>query len=199
MIKAIIFDWGGVLIKDPTEEIAAYCAKKLGVNKNKLIRLHKEFQPDFERGALTEKELWKKTCKRLDVAEPKNPHLWTDAFRCYYSENKKVIALARSLKDREYKLGFLSNIELPGKKILDEHKRSYDFFDAFVLSFEEKTIKPEKRIYKIMLDRLRVKPDEALFIDNNKDNVNGARKAGIKSILFRNYSQLKRDIIKRHK
>jgi len=57
-------------------------------------------------------------------------------------------------------------------------------FDLIVTSAEEGVTKPDARIYQTMLDRLCMRPAEAVFIDDNNENVQAARAIGIRSILF---------------
>jgi 2-haloacid dehalogenase len=61
----------------------------------------------------------------------------------------------------------------------------YDFlnwFDGIVVSGAEKMRKPHPEFYQLLLDRHHVKPDEAVFIDDNYRNILAAEKVGIKSI-----------------
>jgi 2-haloacid dehalogenase len=64
------------------------------------------------------------------------------------------------------------------------------WFDGRVVSGEEKTRKPFPEFYKILLQRYQVKPNEAVFIDDNLRNVKAATELGIKSIFYQNASQL---------
>ena len=69
----------------------------------------------------------------------------------------------------------------------------YDFlhwFDGRVVSGEEKMRKPFPEFYKVLLDRYNVKPEEAVFIDDNLRNVKGGEGVGIRSIHFQNAQQL---------
>jgi 2-haloacid dehalogenase len=61
----------------------------------------------------------------------------------------------------------------------------YDFlnwFDGIVVSGVEKMRKPHPEFYQLLLDRHHIKPDEAIFIDDNYRNILAAEKVGIKSI-----------------
>lgn len=109
--------------------------------------------------------------------------------------NKKVIQLAKWLKEKKYKVGILSNTNEIDANV---HKKrgDYDLFSPVILSHEVGYRKPEKRIYQIALKKLKVKPNECIFIDNNKDKSSTAKKLGIKTILFKSASQLERNISK---
>jgi len=69
----------------------------------------------------------------------------------------------------------------------------YDFlgyFDGIVVSGEEKTRKPFKRIYEIIINRYDLSPEKTIFIDDNINNVEVASTFGIHGIHFRNAKQL---------
>ena len=64
-----------------------------------------------------------------------------------------------------------------------------DAFDALVLSAEVGIMKPDPRIYHIALDKLEVKPNEAVFVDDMPANVEAARTLGMQGILFQSQEQ----------
>jgi 2-haloacid dehalogenase len=62
-----------------------------------------------------------------------------------------------------------------------------DMFDRFrdiVVSGDEKLMKPDPAIYRLALERFGLRPEEAVFVDDNRDNVAGAAALGIHAILF---------------
>ncbi len=192
MIKAVIFDWGGVLIKNPDNGIDDYSARRLKAAKENFTAARKKFISDFDRGAVSEKGFWKLVCAELNVNEPKEGPLWRAAFEHAYRENKGVFSLAKTLRRNGYKVGFLSNTEQPAMKFF--HEQNYDVFDVTVFSCAEHLIKPEKGIYLLALKRLGVEADEAVFIDDKEKNVEGAKKAGLHATLFKGVEQLRDEL-----
>jgi 2-haloacid dehalogenase len=76
----------------------------------------------------------------------------------------------------------------------------YDFlhwFDGRVVSGEEKTRKPFREFYKLILDRFRLTPQETIFIDDSVRNAKAAEDMGLQTILFQSPPQLKQELIKR--
>lgn len=192
MIKAIIFDWGGVLIDHPIPAIKAYCARYLKVPERELGDAVEKFRGDFARGKISEDEFWEKVRSEVGVSKPDIGSLWGEAFRDSYSEKQEVFSLASSLRGNGYKIGFLSNTEIPGVKIFRE--KGYNVFDVTVFSCLEGTIKPERRAYEIILERLGVKPEEAIFIDDRPVNIKGAKEVGMNAVLFKNINHLKKKL-----
>ena len=73
----------------------------------------------------------------------------------------------------------------------------FDFlswFDGVVVSGEEGVIKPDPRIFRVLLDRYRITPGEAVFIDDNPGNAAAAAALGIHGIHFRSPELLRREL-----
>ena len=188
MIKAVIFDWGGVLIYNPSIGTKEYCAKRLGVNESKFIKIYDKYEPDFQKGKISESNFWKKIYENLEIPMSKSKILWNTVLEETYKSNDPVINIAKSLKKQGYKIGYLSNTEMPAIDFFN--KQNYDFLDVVVFSCIEGYVKPEKKIYEIILNRLGVQSEEAIFIDDKETNIEGAKKLGINTILFKDSNQL---------
>ena len=77
----------------------------------------------------------------------------------------------------------------------------YDFlqiFEGIVVSGKEMCKKPDQRIYRILLDRFGLKPNESLFIDDNKRNVQAALQLGIQALWFDTPEKLRLDLKEMH-
>lgn len=183
-MKAVIFDWGGVLIDDPAPGLASYCSQALGVTTKYFSDAQTKHLPEFQKGLITEAEFWQKVCAALNLSTPKVGSLWASAFRSVYSPKSEMFGLAKSLRANGYRVALLSNTEVPAMEYFHEH--NYGMFDVLVFSCNELTRKPEKEIYELVLDRLKVKPSEAVLIDDRADYINGANQVGLKTILFKN-------------
>ena len=68
------------------------------------------------------------------------------------------------------------------------------WFDGIVVSGNEGVIKPDPRIFRILLDRYRIAPQEAVFIDDNPANAEAATTLGIHGIHFRSPEHLRREL-----
>ncbi len=193
MIKAIILDWGGVLIDNPVPGFMAYCSKYFEVLEKTFIENTAKFYKDFAKGKITENIFWKNICLSLNVAEPAVDSLLSEAFSCVYSEKNEVISLVSSLKNKGYKIALLSNTEMPMVDFFRE--KNYGFFDLTVFSCVEGVIKPDTKIYEITLDRLKTKPSESVFIDDKEENIDAAKNLGINTILFETDGQFKEELL----
>ncbi len=191
-INAVIFDWGGVLIEDPAPALFKYCANTLGVSEEQYIAAFDICMDDFQTGAVTEKQFWMNMTKRLNVPMPKVDSLWTEAFIAAYRPRPEMFSLASRLRRASCKTAILSNTEKPTVELIN--KQNYAIFDVSVFSCVEGTAKPERKIYDLTLDRLGISAGHALFIDDRQVNIDGAKQAGLQTILFKNADNFKKDI-----
>jgi len=189
-IKAVIFDWGGVLIEDPGPGLVRYCAKALDVSEARYIAAHEKFAEGFQKGIASEDAFWTSVCTELGRAKPSAKSLWGDAFRAVYKPREEMFGLAQRLRDKEYKTAVLSNTERPAMEYF--HTLGYEMFDVPVFSCAEGTRKPERQIYERTIERLGCKPAQAVFTDDKIEYINGAKEVGLNAILFEGIKQLER-------
>lgn len=94
-------------------------------------------------------------------------------------------AFCDSVKKAGYRIYVLSNASssfyryFPGFAELE-------YFDGIVVSCDFHVIKPDIRIYRHLLDIYGLHPEECFFLDDREENVEGARKAGMQGMVFRN-------------
>lgn len=119
--------------------------------------------------------------------------------RAYYSRWDEMlngalegtVEIFKQLKESgKYKIYALSNWSAETMDIAFSRFDFLDWFDGMVVSGLEKMRKPDPRFYQLLLDRYKVKPEEALFIDDNKRNIIAAEKMGITSIHFTSANEL---------
>lgn len=70
----------------------------------------------------------------------------------------------------------------------------FDRFRDVVVSGDEKLMKPDAAIYRLALERFGLEPHEAVFIDDNRDNVAGAEAVGIAAIPFTDADALRHEL-----
>jgi epoxide hydrolase-like predicted phosphatase len=191
-IESVIFDWGGVLIEDPAPGLVKYCSEALAVSKEDYIKAYNKFGGDFQKGVISEEEFWERMCGELGKRKLDVPSLWADAFKAVYVPRQDLFSLAVRLGKKGYKTGFLSNTEKPAMQYF--HQLDYDMFDVAVFSCVEGMSKPERRIYELTVERLGLKPEQSVFIDDKAEYINGAQQAGLKTILFESVSQVRDEL-----
>lgn len=193
MYKNIIFDLGNVLLSFNPKE---YLNSKIGENRRervfKEIFLSKEWVK-LDEGTITEIEA-------IEAISLRNEAYREDikrAFENWYDILVPIdesVELLKELKEKGYKLYYLSNFhDIAFKNV----KEKYDFFNLFdggVVSSEDKLLKPDERIYEVILNRYNLLPKESIFIDDMKINVEAAKEANIEGLVFENTNKLKEDL-----
>ena len=187
-IKSIIFDWGGVLIEDPTPGLMQYCAQILNASIEEYEKAYRKHSEDFQKNLISEDTFWDIICRELNISKPKVRSLWADAFEAAYIPRKEMFILAAELK-KSYKTTVLSNTEVPAMQYF--YRSGYDMFDVAVFSCAEGTVKPERKIFEIALAKLGCMPEQSVFIDDNPEFINAAKEHGLHTILFESTEKIK--------
>lgn len=190
-IKGIVFDWRGVIIYNPWKNLIKSSAQRLGVSF-KYAKAHKMLEEMLQKG-LTDSKYLKKICQKLKIENPKIKNFWKKAVQKSFKNQPKTLKLMKKLKEKNYKIGFLSNTEKSAIEFFK--KQNYDI-DVTVFSCLEGTVKPELKIYEILIKRMQMKPKEIVFLDDKKENILIAQQIGIKRILFKNIKQVKQELKK---
>jgi 2-haloacid dehalogenase len=108
-----------------------------------------------------------------------------------------TVEVFKQLKEKnQYKIYALTNWSAETFPIAFERYDFLKWFDGIVVSGAEKMRKPTPEFYHILLDRYQVKPEEALFIDDNYRNILAAEKLGIQCIHFTSAEQLNEELLR---
>jgi len=129
---------------------------------------------------------------------------FADAFEYYIADFPKTTKgevdgmydLLSELKAKGYHLYGLSNWNSETFATVRPKYHIFDLLEGEVVSGDVHCLKPHPEIYKILLDRFGLKPEETVFTDDRQTNVDGAKAVGIHGILFRNAAQLREDLQK---
>ena len=71
-----------------------------------------------------------------------------------------------------------------------------EYMDGIVFSCEVKEVKPKEEIYRILLDTYGIRPSQAVFLDDRRENIQAAEKLGIHGICFKNFKQAVKELEK---
>jgi len=181
-INNIIFDFGGVLL----DWNPRYLYRSLFDDLDKMDSFLSEIcnddwniQQDAGRSLDEGTALLQKAFPEYEDLISKFYDDWQIMLRDEIHENTKLL---NQLKEKGYRLFGLTNWSAETLPIAIER---FDFFkelEGIVVSGEEKVVKPDKKIYQILLDRFMIIADESLFIDDNIDNIDAASELGFQTI-----------------
>jgi putative hydrolase of the HAD superfamily len=185
-IKAVIFDYGGVLMRTtrPASGRREW-EQRLGLPEGELERIvHKsDLWLKAQVGEVSYDDYWKGIGARLKIAPEQIPLLRHDYFRDDHLD-QDLIALIRSLRARGLLVGLLSNDTLMLEQKLREELKIFDEFSAVMISARMGVMKPDVAIYQAMLAMFNLRPVHAVFIDDSIQNVAAAHYLGMAGIWF---------------
>lgn len=136
------------------------------------------------------------------VLQLKHPE-WHNTIAKYYGEWEtmlngpihETVKIFKTIKDaNKYKIYALTNWSAETFPIAIERYDFLKWFNGIVVSGIEKCIKPDPKIYNIILERYNLIAEECLFIDDNTHNVQGAKSLGIEAIHFESPDQLDKQL-----
>ena len=187
MIKAIIFDWAGVFAVDG---YWVWLRKNISDIENKQ-KYFQELSEDVDSAKIPHSEFM----RILSLESKKTENQVWQEIKKEIILNQELIAFIKKIK-KKYKIGLLSNFTFSWLNEILTENNLWELFDENVISSQYKMIKPNSEIFEKILEKLNIKPEEAIFIDDRQMHVDGAEKVGIKSFLFKNNEQLVSDLQK---
>jgi FMN phosphatase YigB (HAD superfamily) len=194
MIKAIIFDMGGVLLKTEDRSGREKWERHFGIPEGDLDRI--VFNgPEAKLagiGKANKSDVWKGVGNHFGIVGSELAQLETD----FWIGDRIDARLFDYIigKRKMYKTGILSNAWPEARRMLEEKYKVLPAFDLIIISAEEGIAKPDPRIYRITADRLGVPTSECIFVDDFVENIAGAAEVGMLAVRYENTQQTIEDV-----
>jgi putative hydrolase of the HAD superfamily len=196
MIRAILFDYGGVVSRGGVADDAPNrLARSLQIGFDEAREMLRTGWADFLRGRIDEPEFWQ-------VMESIHGQPITKAQRDIwigweeFRPDPLMLELIRQLKQDGYRVGMVSNVLPLSAKLILEHG-GYELYDFCILSCEVGLAKPEPAIFELALSKLPgIEPQEVIYIDDQERHLKPAAELGIRTVLAVEPKQIIRDIKK---
>ena len=184
MIKNVIFDFGQVLVHFiPNYMTKAYIENESDVRLTEEVIFDRLYWDKLDAGTITDDEVVELIKERLPE------RLWQNAekaFRNWIYNIPQIEGMEENvikLKEKGINICILSNIS-KGFAERYEEIPILKHFDKFVFSSTCGMVKPNKDIFEHVLNKYNFKAEETLFIDDRKENIEGALSVGINGYLF---------------
>ena len=182
MIKNIIFDIGNVILQFDIKEVIPNFTKKESEKQfiiNNIINSPEWLQYSLIDTGFISRE------QAIEIVEDRTNHIndeLIEKFWYRYNDysfiNDNVIDIIKELKEKDYKIYLLSNINSHTYNHIKDNKL-FNLVDGYVFSYIEHQVKPYVGIYNTLLERYKLIPQECLFIDDNIKNIKTANELGI--------------------
>ncbi|MDD2551468.1 MAG: HAD family phosphatase [Dysgonamonadaceae bacterium] len=192
-IKNIVFDFGGVLVDwNPT-----YLYSKLFDNETEMNHfLENICTPEWN----IRQDAGRPLVKATELLQAKHPEYkelighyygrWDEMLGGDIKENVRVLEMLRP----KYTLFGLTNWSAETITIAYNKYDFFKHFDGIVVSGDENIVKPDPKLYQVLLNRYNLKANESLFIDDNLKNIEIAREMGFHTIHFTENVDLEKEV-----
>ena len=184
-MKAIIFDFGGVLLRTQDRQGRRKWEEKLGLEEweSEVIVFGNDMGTKAQMGEITNEKLWEWIGRRFNLS-PRELTEFQHDFWAGDVLDSDLVDYIRSLK-KYYQIAMISNATDTLRQNLRDRHRIADVFDLIVCSAEEHVMKPHKEIYLRTMERLGCDPAEVVFVDDSEPNIQAARTLGMCTVHFR--------------
>ena len=194
MIKNIVFDFGGVLV----DWNPRYFYRNIFQTEEEMeYFLTNVCTPEWN--TRTDSEMT--FAEAIEMLVPKFPQYereirlyWDGWLDMLHAEIHESILMKESLRADGYKLYGLTNWSA---ETMPRAMTKFGFMkglDGMIVSGEEGIKKPDEKIFRLLLERYNLRPEETVFFDDHIENVIAAREIGIHGIHFKDAAQAERDL-----
>jgi epoxide hydrolase-like predicted phosphatase len=183
MITAVFIDFGGVIVRTEDKGPRARAAERMRMSVRDLEKII--FESDTaaraSTGEIPEQAHWQAVAEALGLPQKEADEI-TALFFAGDRKDDVLLDFLRGLRP-ERKVGLISNA-WTGLRAMILRQGYADVFDELIISAEVGVMKPDARIYQLALERLGVRPEESVFLDDVLVNVEAARAVGMAGIHF---------------
>ncbi len=198
-IKAIGFDFGGVVGGDPSlgHRFTEASAKLIGIAPEEWQKVYFSLNYLLNTGQASSKEVfWRQFLDHFGQTDKLSEQIRLDKTYAsrYLVLNPQILALIDALRENGYKVGLLSNANQEVKRNI-ESLNVASHFDVFLFSADLKLQKPSPLAFQALAQALGVDLTELVFIDDAPKSLSSASELGFKPILFESFEQLTKDLL----
>lgn len=189
MIKAILFDLGDTILHSDWKPRDKAMIKEAGIS----VLLTPETKPlylEVSAGKRSVEELFQRILENSDSKKSVKEviEIYKKNYEKFSSIDEKILNLVKRLKEK-YKVYAFSNTNTIHEEV-NRKRGLYEHFDDVFLSCDLGVIKPAKEIFLKVLDKIKLLPEEVIFIDDSEKNIWSALDVGMRVIKFKDYETL---------
>ncbi len=183
-IKAIFFDFGGVILRTEYQAPRQQLAERFNMEYEDIDKVVFG-SPSAQRasiGEITEQAHWKEIGKRFKLTDA-DLNAFEESFFAGDVVDRDFLEYIDTLRPKHH-VGLISNA-WSGLRDYMTKEKVIQFFDSLTISAEVGAAKPEPKIFQIALDQGGVQANEAVFVDDFEANIVACESIGMKGILFK--------------
>ena len=197
VVRAVVFDYGMVLSGPVNSTVRTELIAATGLSEDRFEQFYWADRHAYDEGKLSGVTFWQKfardsglalTSDKIDQLNRLDAQMWT-------TFDPAMIVWQQELKALGIRTAILSNM---GDSVLESIERAFAWvagFDVLVWSYQLGIAKPDPAIYRHLLDKLGTRPEETLFLDDKRINIEAAKSLGMLAIEFTNLASLCAEMI----
>lgn len=174
MINTVVFDFFGVI----SSEVAPFIFGE-AFAPEEAKRLKEEYMQPADRGDITEREMYENLARLFS----RTPKEMEEEYLRRAVIDRRMVSLIEKISET-HRVCLLSNAQSDYLRKIFDREGLDSLFDYKVVSGDVRMIKPSPEIFEHLLSLVGIAPPEAVFIDDNPKNVEGARAVGMQAIVF---------------
>ena len=195
MIKAIFFDFGGVLAEEGFKEGLMTIGKEKGFDPDHFFKILSElvYQTGYVTGSSDEHTYWNAVREKTGVTGD-DKKLREEVLK-RLKLRPEMMEVVKKIKSSGLIVAILSD-QTNWLDDLNQRTPFYQHFDHVFNSFYLKKTKRDPSLFRDICVQLGLKPEEILFVDDSPDNIKRAASEGLKTIHFKGVSEFEKEIQK---
>lgn len=189
MIKAIVFDIGGVVTETDFGAVWVHFSKRIGIDPKIVEEYHEKNIVELLLGNISLESFWQeirdeiqKTGSDMIYSDNDLKKIWIEEGVQHRKVNHGLLDIIKKLREK-YTVGVLTNVSA-GRQLMDDEMKLYDHFDFSILSCIEHKRKPHAEFFNLIFDKVDAKPEEIIFVDDQKRMTDAADALGMHSYVF---------------
>jgi epoxide hydrolase-like predicted phosphatase len=196
MIKGILFDLGGVVVFNHLDQQLEHFAKELKIDISELKTLEKVEHEKMILGKLSVKEFCSSIRNKFELEKDSATLviIWERIYQETSKLNGDVIRYIKEIKTK-YKVGLISNI-FDVTATFHQRQKLFYFFKPVILSCRRGIAKPDIKMFAVAIKEMELKGKEVVYIDDSEEHIAIAKEFGMKTILFKDNVQFKKEMKK---
>jgi putative hydrolase of the HAD superfamily len=182
-VRAVIFDFGGVLCFHPDDARWRRAAETAGLPLPDFMSAFWANRIPYDAGLCQPEEYWRGVIGPA-FRESRLPEIVRSEVELWNQFDQRIFDWIGQLRGAGFRTAILSNLP----RVLGEELRAtpgfLDHFDHVTFSYELRKVKPQPEIYLDAIQGLGIEPEQALFLDDKAENVEGSIAVGMPAVLY---------------
>ena len=190
-ISGLLLDYGGVISQPQNPENVNNILHSLKRDYRNFQEVYQSQRAQYDNDQISGKQYWINILQHYDL-DPNDfeiDRLIQEDVKSWTHLNEAMIQFITESRPKIDKLAIISNMTRDTLAFMRRHYDWLDLFDALSFSCEVGKNKPDREIYEACLCKLKICPNECLFVDDSVKNVKGALELGMAAIQFKTFSE----------